>query len=212
MTKTRVMIADAHAALRQMMAHVLCADGSYEVIAEADNGRDAFDLCLRVKPDVLILETVLPQLSGREVVRRLRRRSARIRVLMFSGTMDQLLIVESLKSRPDGFVEKRCSLTTFLEALRAVVNGNSYFSGAASALWSKAVAHERLELTLREVDVLQLVAESCSSKEIARRLGLSPKTVENHRCHIMEKLHVHDIAALTRYAVQRGIVSSEFST
>jgi DNA-binding NarL/FixJ family response regulator len=208
--KKRVVIADEHDAVREMMTHILATEGLYDVVGEAGNGRDAFALCARCRPDVLIMEVVLPQLSGIEVVRRLRLQRKGVRVLMFSGTLNQMLIVECLKSRPDGFVGKGESLATFLEALRAVSTGKAYFSGRASALWGDALNGSSLELTLRELDVLQLVAESCSSKEIARRLGVSPKTVENHRFHIMEKLHVHDIAALTRYAVKRGIVSSDF--
>jgi len=208
--KKRIVIADEHGAIRQMMAQVLTAECAYEVVGEADNGRDALDLCARCKPDVLVLELLLPQLSGSEVVRRLRLQLKNLRVLIFSGTLNQMAIIEGLKCRPDGFVGKRDSLATFLEALRAVVEGKSYFSGLASTLWGDALSGNPLDLTRREIDVLQLIAESCSSKEVAQRLGLSPKTVENHRFHIMEKLHVHDIAALTRYAVKRGIVSSDF--
>jgi DNA-binding NarL/FixJ family response regulator len=205
--KTRVVIVDEHVALRQMLAHVLSMENKYEVVAEAHDGRGALDVFKRVKPDIAILELALPGLCGKEVLRRTRVEVPGTRVLVFSGTLNQTLVLDALKSHPHGFVHKRDSLGTFFEALRAVAAGRSYYSNFASALLSNSFSGPSYQLTSREMEVLQLVAESCSSKEIAARLGLAPKTVENHRAHIMDKLQVHDTAALTRYALRNGLVT-----
>ena len=201
------MLVDPHVALRHMMARILSQEGPYEVVGEAGSGREALEGCRQCKPDVVIIELVLPELCGREVIRRLRVESTCVRVLVFSGTQNELLIMEALKCRPHGFIEKRDSLDTFLEGLRVVTAGRSYFSLLASSLMSESIGQHSVELTPRECEVLQLVAESRSSKEIAGLLGLARKTVENHRAHLMDKLHLRDTAALTRYAVEHGIVS-----
>jgi DNA-binding NarL/FixJ family response regulator len=205
--KTRVAIVDEHVALRQMLAHVLGSEKKYEVVVEAQDGRVALDALKRLKPDIAILELALPGLCGKEVLRRTRLEVPGTRVLVFSGTLNQTLALDALRSNPHGFVHKRDSLGTFLEALRAVAAGRSYYSDFASGLLSNSFGGVSYQLTSREMEILQLVAESCSSKEIAARLGLAPKTVENHRAHIMDKLHVHDTAALTRYALRNGLVT-----
>jgi DNA-binding NarL/FixJ family response regulator len=207
--KKRLLIVDEQTAPREMLAQVLAAEGEYEIVGEANNGRDAIETCRSCRPDAVILELVLPELCGVEVLRRLRSESANVRILVFSGTRDQALIVETLKCRPHGFVGKHDALATFLEALRIIVAGKLYFSAIASALWADSLNGDPVDLTPREIEILQLVAESRSNKEIAGLLGLAQKTVENHRAHMMEKLHLHDVAALTRYAVRRGLVSLE---
>ena len=205
--KKRVLIVDDHAAVRHMLAAVLTRETGYDVVGEAGTGLRALEMCGRLTPDVVVLDLVLPELCGLQVLRRLREDKARSRVLIFSGTANQALIVQALKCHPHGFVEKSDTLQTFWEALRAVAAGGIYLSPYASALLGDARSDDSLDLTRREQEILQLVAESRSSKEIAARLGIALKTVENHRAHLMAKLHLHDIAALTRYAVRNGLVS-----
>ena len=201
------MIADAHAVTRQMTAQVLAAEGVYDVVGEAANGHAALQRCALCKPDLLILELLLPELSGKEVLRRIRAEMPRVKVLIFSSTENACLIVETLRCHPHGYVEKRESLSIFLEALRVVASGKSYFSALPSTLLPEARTRMSFKLTAREEEVLQLVAESRTSKEIANRLGVARKTVENHRANVMEKLHLHDVAALTRYAIKSGIIA-----
>lgn len=205
--KKRIMLVDEHAALRQMTARILLHEGVYDIVGEAENGHAALRGCACCKPDVVILELLLPELSGKEVLRRVRADFPNVKVLVFSRTQNYCLILETLKYRPHGYVEKRDSLGTFLEALRAVASGKSFFSAVASTLLAESRARMSFKLTARELEVLQLVAESRSSKEIANRLGVACKTVENHRANVMEKLNLHDVAALTRYAMKSGIVS-----
>jgi DNA-binding NarL/FixJ family response regulator len=203
--KKRVMIVDEQLASRQLLAFRLASD--YEIVDETDDGQLAIDACKLYKPDVVILELALSRLCGKEVLRRVRIEVPNVRVLVYTGTQSQKMILDCLRFFPHGFVHKRDSLSTLLEALRAIATGKSYFSTCASPFLPDMFAGSSLDLTTREVEILQLVAESYSSKEIAARLRLSPKTVENHRAHIMEKLRIHDTAALTLYAVRNGLVT-----
>jgi len=205
--KKRVLIVDDHAAVRHMLAAVLTREPEYDVVGEAGSGLRALELCGRLSPDVVVLDLVLPELCGIEVLRRLHEDKARSRVLIFSGSLNQVQIVQALKCHPHGFVEKSDTLQTFREALRAVAGGGVYLTAYASALLADVRSQDSLDLTRREQEILQLVAESRSSKEIAARLGIAVKTVENHRAHVMDKLHLHDVAALTRYAVRTGLVN-----
>jgi DNA-binding NarL/FixJ family response regulator len=205
--KKRIMLVDDHLAFRQMMARVLSAEQIYEIVGEADDGFLALEICKRNTPEVVVLELVLPGLYGKEVLRRIRTRFPQVRVLVFSDTQNRMLILEALRCRPHGFVDKRESLNTFLDALRAVSAGRLYFSSCTAEFHSESLGGNSSRLTPRELEVLQLVAESRSSKDIASRLGLAPKTVENHRAKVMEKLNLHSVAALTRFAVTQGIVS-----
>lgn len=205
--KTRVVLVDDHAGLREMLAAILMRDGEYEIAGQAGSGLEALQICHGVAHEVIILDLCLPELCGVEVLRRLRAELPQSRVLIYSGTVNQLQVIQTLRLRPHGFVEKCDSLENLREGLRAVASGRCFFSRFASLLMIEAHHAEEMHLTRREREVLQLVAESRSSKEIAVRLGLAVKTVENHRAHLMDKLHLHDVAALTRYAVRTGMVS-----
>lgn len=205
--KKRVVLVDDHVAIRQMLACILRYEGGYLVTGEATTGLQAIDLLRLSPPDIVILDLILPELCGIEVLRRVRAEWPQIRVLIFSGVTDRHRIIRTLQCRPHGFIAKGDSLDTVREAVRVVAEGGTYFTPFATELLSDSWNPESRELTAREQEILQLVAESRSSKEIAHRLGLSTKTVENHRAHIMQKLHRHDIASLTRYAVQQGLVS-----
>jgi DNA-binding NarL/FixJ family response regulator len=204
--KKRMMLVDGHLALRQMLARILNAELFYEVVAEAHDGLLALEACRHLRPDLVILDLVLPGLSGSEVLRRMRLHFPSMRIVVFSGTQNDSLILNAFQSGPHGFVDKRDSLETLIEAVRAVANGKQYFSAFAPARPIHLPGLPATQLTPRELEVLQLVAESRSSKEIASRLSLSKRTVENHRARIMDKLDLHDVAALTRFAMRRGMV------
>lgn len=207
--KTRVVLVDDHEALRQMLGMVLSRLDDMNVVAETGSGLDALKLCKTVAHDIVILDLILPELSGLEVLRRLREEMPESRVLVYSGTRNQQTINRAIQLRPHAFVEKAGSLETLREAMKAVLSGSCYFSHMASGIVPEIGGRRDAELTAREIEVLQLVAESRSTKEIASRLGLSTKTVENHRANIMCKLRAHDVAALTRYAILTGLVTAE---
>ncbi len=159
----------------------------------------------------MILDLVLPELSGTEVMRRMGLVHPLLRVLVYSGTFNQALVIEALKCKPHGFVEKSDTLDTLRQAISIVASGRQLFYAICRRFFQERLPHpcETCDLTSREREILQLVAEGRSNKEISQRLGVANKTVENHRAHLMDKLHIHDIASLTRYAVRHGIVAVE---
>ena len=209
--KKRIVIVDDHASVRDMLVCILKREPGYEVVGEAGTGLKALQVCAIQRPDLVILDLVLPELSGAEVLRRMSSSLPLTRVLVYSGTFNQAVIIEALKCRPHGYVEKSDTLQTLREAISTVAAGGSYFSQCAAGFLSAAHsgAEESSDLTSREREILQMVAEGGSSKDISLRLGVSNKTVENHRAHLMEKLQIHDVASLTRYAVRHGIVAAE---
>jgi DNA-binding NarL/FixJ family response regulator len=206
--KTKVVVIDDHTSVRQMLGRLLELDGIYQVVGEGGTGLEALKLWRKLRPDVLIVDLMLPELSGAEVVRQVRAERGATRVLIYSGTLHQDLVLNALRARPHGFVHKEDPLDTFREALRAVSRGCSYFTPWATRLLDQANDGEipSNTLTPQERTVLQMIAEGRTSKEIAGRLNISPKTVEHYRASVMDKLGLHDVASLTRYAVQNGLV------
>jgi DNA-binding NarL/FixJ family response regulator len=207
----RIVIVDDHTSIRDMLVWILMREQRYEVIGEAGSGLEAMKVCMACEPDLLILDLVLPCISGVEVLRRVRREMPRVRVLIYSGTCNCALIREALWEGPHGYVEKLEGLQTLRTAVSTVAFGGTYFSpGANNQLRANLGAKpaER-DLSPREREVLQMIAEGRSSKEISGLLNVAQKTVENHRANLMTKLNVHDVASLTRYAVRQGMVAME---
>ncbi|MDB6150925.1 MAG: nreC [Chthoniobacter sp.] len=209
--KKRVVIADEHAAVRQMLALLLSSGGAYEVVAEARTGYEALKACRQFAPRLLICDLLLPELSGVELLRIVRAELRETKVLVFSGTLNRQLIFSALEIRPHAFVQKQDSLATLQDALRAVEAGCSYLTPLATGALDEARIHggKWPTLTGRQRAVLQMVAEGMSSKEMASRLGIATKTIEHYRAQVMERLDLHDVAGLTRYAVRAGFVSLE---
>jgi DNA-binding NarL/FixJ family response regulator len=206
--KKRVVIVDDHVSIRQMLALILRREPDYEVVGEAGTGLQAVEVCQQCAPELVILDVVLPELCGMEVVRRLRAHGSPPRVLVYSGIANRNQVIQVLKCRPHGFVEKLDTLDTLREAIRVVAGGGLYFTPFATRLFTECYEpHDASDLTDREREVLQMIAEGRSSKEISTLLSLAVKTVENHRAHLMAKLHLHGVASLTRYAVKLGIVA-----
>jgi len=173
-------------------------------------------LCLEKKPDVCVLDAKLPGLNGVDILRRVVPKLPGMRVLVFSGHESPVLVREMLEAGAHGFVEKTAGLIEFKRGLEAVARGGTYFGpGVASllrtVLTSTGADASGSSLTVREREILQLVAESHSTKEIAAKLAISAKTVDNHRTNLMRKLNLHDVAGLTRYALEQGIVTATTS-
>lgn len=209
--KKRIVLADDHVSIRNMLVWILMQEQAYEVVGEAGSGLDAIKVCAICRPDLLILDLVLPCISGVEVLRRVRKEMPATRVLIFSGTCNTDLVKETLSERPHGYVEKLEGLGTLKQAIATITSGGCFFSGPATELMrgtAGTIGNGR-PLSRREREILQMVAEGRSSKQISRLLNVAVKTVENHRSNLMAKLDMHDVASLTRYAAGRGMVALE---
>lgn len=208
----RLVIIEDQTAIREMLAELLRMDRNFDLVGEAGDGQLAQQLVLDTKPDVLILDAKLPGLNGVDILRRLGKRIPNMRVLVFSGYENPMLVREMIEAGAHGFVEKTAGLFEFKKGLETVANGGTYFGPAVAGLLRSVVANPEASatpdfLTDREREILQLIAESNSTKDIAAKLGISMKTVDNHRTNLMRKLNLHDVASLTRHAVNIGLVT-----
>ncbi|MEN9811367.1 MAG: response regulator [Verrucomicrobiota bacterium] len=207
----RLVIVEDQTAIREMLVEILRLEPGYELVGQTGDGQSAVDLCLAKGPDICILDAKVPGLNGVEILRRTSRRLPQMRVLVFSAHENPVLVREMLEAGAHGFVEKTAGLAEFRRGLDTVANGGNYFGPAVASLLRNVVANPASSnapdfLTDREREILQLVAESHSTKEIAAKLGISAKTVDNHRTNLMRKLDLHDVASLTRYAFEVGLI------
>ena len=210
----RLVIVEDQTSVRELLAEVFRQGGTYDVVGEAGEGSEAVDLCLRVEPEVCLLDAKLPGMNGAEVLRRVVKRLPRLRVLVFSGYETPDLVREMIEAGAHGFVEKTAPIDEVRKGLDIVAAGGTYFGPAIADLLRSVVANPGSErtgdrLTIREREILRLVAESNSTREIAAKLGISTKTVDNHRTNLMRKLDLHDVASLTRYALNTGLIESK---
>jgi len=208
-----VLLVDDHTVVRKGIRRLLEDDERIRVVAEASNGRDALELAQRLKPDVAIVDVGLPLLNGIELTRQLKAVCERTAVLVLSIHADPAYVRRALQAGAKGYLLKDAEDQDLVRAVLAVSSGSSYFSPAVSNVLlegflegSEELDEELARLSDREREVLQLVAEGKSSKEIAQILDLSVSTVESHRKHIMEKLNLHNTAAVVRFAIRKGLV------
>jgi DNA-binding NarL/FixJ family response regulator len=210
-----ILLADDHTMVRQGLRKVLEECPDWEVVAEAGNGRDAVREAEVHRPDVAILDIAMPLLNGIETTRQIAKRSPNTRVLMLSMHSDDAYVTQIVQAGASGYVLKESADVDLLHAVREVSAGRSFFSPAvARTMLTDYVRHlgatgssDRYEsLSTREREVLQLVAEGRSNKEIAALLCISPSTVETHRAHIMEKLGLHSVAEIVLFAARRGVI------
>jgi DNA-binding NarL/FixJ family response regulator len=211
----RLVIVEDQTAIREMLVEILRLDPNYQLVGEAGDGQAAVQLVLETQPDLIVLDAKLPGLNGVDILRRVAKKLPNTRVLVFSGHENPVLVRDMLEAGAHGFVEKTAGLFEFKKGLETVANGGTYFGPAVAALLRNVVANPTAVnnapdfLTDREREILQLVAESHSTREIALKLGISVKTVDNHRTNLMRKLNLHDVASLTRYALEVGIIEQK---
>jgi len=206
----RVLLADDHAMVRKGFRLILEAQPDMEIAGEAGNGREAVELTEKLHPDVVVMDVAMPELNGIEATRRLAASSPHTRVLALSMHKDSVYVREILRAGARGYLLKDSIDTDLISAVRAVAKGDGYISpGVSDAVLSDYRRHvtDPLDLlTSREREVLQMIAESKTNKEIAVALNLSVYTVEAHRGKIMEKLNLHSTGELVRFAVRHGLV------
>ena len=206
----RILIADDHGIVRSGLRALLEAQDDIEVVAEAADGVEARDLAIRERPDLAILDVRMPRLTGLQATREIREQAPDVAILILSMHDEERYLFEALKAGASGYVLKRQADTDLLEAIRAVERGEPFLTpDAQRALIKDVLARKEgrpTELTQREEEVVKLVAEAHTNREIAELLHLSEKTVENHRARAMKKLGMRDRVELVRYAIRRGLI------
>jgi two-component system, NarL family, response regulator NreC len=208
--KIRILLADDHAVVRQGFGRILASHTDLEVIGEAGNGREAVELAGELKPDVVVMDVSMPELNGIEATRRLMKASPRTRVLALSMHKDSVYVREILRAGAQGFLLKDASDSDLITAVRAVGQGQGYISPSVSEAvlsdYRRHVTDPIDLLTSREREVLQLIAEGKTNKDIAAALNLSIYTVDAHRGRIMEKLNLHSTGEIVRFAMRNGLI------
>ena len=218
MNRVKLLLADDHSVVRDGLRLILEAQPDIDVVGEAADGRTAFRQAKKLRPDVVLLDVAMPQLNGIEAAERIHAFDPSIRIVILSMHSSKEHILRALRAGATGYVLKESAAAEVLSAVRDVLAGRRYLSHKVSEHVIEALLHpddgDHLETPLeqlspREREVLQLVAEGKSSAEIGRILFLSPKTVDTYRSRLMHKLEVGDIASLVRFAVRHGIVPAD---
>jgi DNA-binding NarL/FixJ family response regulator len=218
MQKIRVILADDHTVVRQGLRALLVAEGDIDIVGEAENGRQAVQLARKLVPDVAVVDIAMPQLNGLEATRQITRTVPSTKVLILSSYSDDEYVQQLTEAGAAGYLIKQTAANELLKAIREAHRGNAYFSPSIAkrlrdqcreAFVSGQPTRRRTDqLTAREAEVLQLIAEGRANKQIASELCISIKTVEKHRQQVMNKLGIHDVAGLTRHAIAKGIIES----
>lgn len=213
-----VLIAEDHAVVREGFRRILELEGDFQVVGEAQNGRQAIELAASLLPGVILMDIAMPMLNGLEATRQILRADPTRRILILSAHSDDAYVRNALESGAAGFLLKQTSASDVCRAIREVHQGRTHFSPAISRRQERldprigrrpgGVAGPTVPLTSREMETLQLIAEGRANKEIASDLGIGIKTVEKHREHLMRKLDLHDTAGITRYAISEGIIEN----
>jgi DNA-binding NarL/FixJ family response regulator len=215
MDKIRILIADDHSIVREGVRMILAGQEDFEVVGEASTGRDALELARTTKPDVVVMDISMPDMTGIQATEKIRKELPTVQVLGLTMHEEESYVFEMLKMGAAGYVLKRAAAEDLVSAVRAAHRGEAFLYPSVA----KMVVQDYLQrtsakeketaldgLTEREREVLTLIAEGLTNQEIAGRLFISIKTVQTHRAHIMEKLNLHDRTELVRYAIRKGLI------
>lgn len=213
-----VLIAEDHSVVREGFRRILELEGDFQVIGEAQNGRQAVELAGSLLPGVILMDIAMPMLNGLEATRQILRADPSRRILILSAHSDDAYVRNASESGAAGFLLKQTSASDVCRAIREVHQGRTHFSPSITRRQERldprisrrtgSAAGRPVPLTSREMETLQLIAEGRANKEIASDLGIGIKTVEKHREHLMRKLDLHDTAGITRYAISEGIIEN----
>lgn len=218
MKKITVMLVEDHMIVREGFRKMLELEADFDIVGEAEDGRKAIALAGKLRPAVVLMDIAMPLLNGLEAVRQILAELPATRIIMLSAHTDDAYVSKAAEAGAVGFLLKQTSAHEVCRAIREVQKGKTFFTASVAKrfdrLHSPALNRSGLhkkkaaQLTSREMEVLQLIAEGKANKETAVELGIGIKTVEKHREHLMEKLDIHDTAGLTRYAISAGIIES----
>lgn len=213
MNPIRVLLADDHNLVRESLVKVLNGSGQIQVVGEAANGIEAVNKALALRPDVMVVDISMPHLNGIEVVRRLRTELPQVRCLVLTMHEDEEYVLHVVRAGAAGYLVKDSATVELISAVKSLAAGRGHFGPYAARVLAEQVHHPSRPLddpygglTVREREVFHLIIEGLTTKEIARRLGISVKTAENHRAHVLAKLGVRNTAAIVRYAVRKGLI------
>ncbi|MDB6111488.1 MAG: LuxR family transcriptional regulator [Pedosphaera sp.] len=219
--KISVLLADDHTVVRQGLRALLSVESDIEIVGEAESGRQAVTMARKLLPDVIVMDVAMPLLNGLEATRQIHKLVPATRVLVLSTYSDDEYVQQLIQAGAVGYLVKQTAANDLLKAIREAHKGNSFFSPyiakrlndhSREAFAKGEPARKRTDsLTSRESEVLQLIAEGQANKQIAAELSISIKTVEKHRQQVMNKLNIHDVAGLTRYAIANGIIESNMA-
>jgi DNA-binding NarL/FixJ family response regulator len=216
MTPVKVLLADDHRLLRSGVRALLERMASVEVVGEASTGREAIERARTLQPELILLDIAMPELTGLEALPRLKKEFPAIKVLMLSAHNNEEYVIRALRGGASGYLLKDAATEELEQAIRAVMEGKTYLSPAISRPVIDSylqrvgeMASPLDQLTPRQREILQGIAEGRSTKEIAHDLGISAKTVETHRAQLMERLEIREVAGLVRYAIRCGLISAE---
>jgi len=216
MTSIRVLLVEDHTIVRKGIRSLLDAVQDIQVVGEAENGREAVEKAAQLEPEIIVMDHTMPVLNGLEATRQILGRQPAIKVLILTMHTNEAYVFQFLQAGAAGYLVKQSAPDELVEAIRAVHQGHSFLSPAISRtvideyvrkVGDAAGGDRYSQLTAREREVLQLVAEGCTNREIADQLHISVKTAAVHRTNIMRKLDLHSMADLTKYALRRGIIS-----
>lgn len=218
MEKIKVLLADDHTVVRQGLRALLAVEEDMDIVGEAENGRLAIQQCRKLNPDVAVIDIAMPVLNGLEATRQITRSMPGIKVLILSSYSDDEYVQQVTEAGAVGYLVKQTAANDLIKAIREAQKGNAFFSPAIakrlrdqcreSFVTGQPFKRKSDQLTTREAEVLQLIAEGRANKQIAAELCISIKTVEKHRQQVMNKLNIHDVAGLTRHAIAKGIIET----
>jgi DNA-binding NarL/FixJ family response regulator len=216
MTKIRVLITDDHAIVRDGICALLALTGDIEAVGEATNGREALEMVKKLAPDLVLMDIAMPLMDGLEATRRIHKEFPQTKVVVLTQYEDREYVLPVIEAGAGGFVSKTAASSELTSAIRSVYRGDSFLSPSIARLlvedyreMAKAGKSQDTseQLTDREREILKLLAEGHSTREIARMLVLSPKTVERHKTNLMAKLDIHNRLDLFKYALRKGIIT-----
>jgi DNA-binding NarL/FixJ family response regulator len=218
MKKIKILFADDHAIVRDGLRLLFKSDSQFSIVGEAANGSEVLDLLTRCKPDVAVLDISMPKLNGIEATKIIKEKYPDIKVLILTIHENEEYIQQMILAGADGYVVKNAEKKEIFDGVRAVVNNETFFSPSVSKVLLEGLIKRTREkensesdiynkLTRREIEVLRLIAEGLTSKEISQKLFLSISTVNSHRMNMMKKLDIHDTTSLVKYAIQKNLIN-----